>query len=171
MVQADLAKLLEAATAVEEAHMKAEKAKKPRLKTNKKQNKTLFVSLAPLKSRFLLMPWLLCKSLWFAKLITWHMPYTFCLFLWLSGVTCRAVGWLSLCADKSCCVLGVLCKGVLASAVSFVGVAARKVWVSSHKLQIIAIGSQDYSETWLEMIMAWLNSSWSQGCSCWLQWE
>lgn len=38
VVQADLAKLLEAATAVEEAHMKAEKAKKPRLKT--KQNKT-----------------------------------------------------------------------------------------------------------------------------------
>lgn len=34
-VQADFAELLEAATAVGEAHVKAEKAKKPRLKQNK----------------------------------------------------------------------------------------------------------------------------------------
>ena len=77
-VQADFAELLEAATAVGEAHMEAEKAKKPRLKTE--QNKTLFVSLAPLNFRFLLMPWLLCKSFLFAKLRMWHRLYTVCLF-------------------------------------------------------------------------------------------
>lgn len=70
-VQADFAELLEAATAVGEAHMEAEKAKKPRLKT--KQTKTLFISLAPLNFRFLLMPWLLCKLFLIAKLRMWHM--------------------------------------------------------------------------------------------------
>lgn len=71
VVQADFAKLLEAATAVGEAHMKVEKARKPRLKTKQnKQSKTLFVSLAPLNSMFLLMPWHLCRLLGFAKLHT-----------------------------------------------------------------------------------------------------
>lgn len=70
-VQADFAELLEAATAVGEAHMEAEKAKKPRLKT--KQTKTLFRSLAPLNFRFLLMLWLLCKLFLIAKLRLWHM--------------------------------------------------------------------------------------------------
>lgn len=77
-VQADFAELLEAATAVGEAHMKAEKAKKPGLKT--KQNKTLFISLAPLNFRFLLMPRLPCKPFLIAKRRMWHMLYTVCLF-------------------------------------------------------------------------------------------
>lgn len=77
-VQADFAELLEAATAVGEAHMEAEKAKKPRLKT--KQTKTLFISLAPLNFRFLLMPWLLCKLFLIAKLRMWHMLFHLCLF-------------------------------------------------------------------------------------------
>lgn len=77
-VQSDFAELLEAATAVGEAHMKAEKAKKPGLKT--KQKTPLFISLAPLNCRFLLMPWLLCKSVLIAKLPTRHMLYTLCLF-------------------------------------------------------------------------------------------
>jgi len=75
-VQADFADLLEAATAVVEAHMKAEKTKKPGLE----QNKTLFISLASLNFRFLLMPWLLCKLFLIAKLHLWHVLYTVCLF-------------------------------------------------------------------------------------------
>ena len=86
VVQADFAKLLEAATAVGEAHMKGEKARKPRLKTKQnKQSKTLFISLAPLNSTFLLMTWHLFRLFGFAKLHTWHVPSAFCLSLWLSG--------------------------------------------------------------------------------------
>lgn len=102
-----------------------------------KQNKPKLISLAPLKFRFLLMPWLLCKLFLTATLHIWHMllhSLHISMIPW--EVTWRAVGWLSLCTDKSCCVLGVLGKGVLDSVISFVGVAARKVPVRFYMLEI-----------------------------------
>lgn len=147
-VQPDFGKLLEAATAVGEAHMEPEKAKRPRFKT--KQNKTVFRNLPPWNFRFLLMPWLLCESFLFANCIC-GTYFILSVCFDDSEVTWRAAGWLSLCTDKSCCVLGVLGNGVLDSAVSFVGVAARKVLVRSHMLEIRPVWNENYSKTQLEM--------------------